>query len=104
MSQRRYCDVPPLRRSLKKLVDGPKVCITLLCNMGAMLTIRLDKNLQTLLDQACSLAGRTRSDLARDALRRQLTLAAFEELRRAAMCEASAAGFHTDEDVFDVVS
>lgn len=69
-----------------------------------MLTIRLDEDLQTLLDKACSLAGRTRSDMARDALRRQLTLAAFEELRRAALREASAAGFQTDEDVFDAVS
>ena len=72
--------------------------------MGAVLTIRLDEDLQALLDKACSLAGRTRSDMARDALRRQLTLAAFEELRRAAMREASAAGFRTDEDVFDAVS
>jgi predicted transcriptional regulator len=72
--------------------------------MGAMLTIRLDDDLQRLLDRACDLAGRTRSDLARDALRRQLSLATFEELRRAALPHASKAGFETDEDVFEAVS
>ena len=72
--------------------------------MNAVLTIRLDEDLQRLLDKACDLAGRTRSDLAREALRRQLTLAAFEELRRQALPHASKAGFETDEDVFAVVS
>ncbi len=72
--------------------------------MNAVLTIRLDEDLQSLLDRACSLSGRTRSDMARDALRRQLTLAAFEELRRKALQEASAAGFQTDEDVLEAVS
>ena len=72
--------------------------------MNAMLTIRLDEDLQVLLDKACDLAGRTRSDLARDALRRQLTLATFEELRRQALPHASKAGFEIDEDVFSAVS
>lgn len=72
--------------------------------MGSMLTIRLDEDLQELLDRACDVAGRTRSDLVRDALRRQLTLATFEELRRSALPAASEAGFRTDEDVFDAIS
>ena len=72
--------------------------------MGAMLTIRLDEELEKSLDQACGLAGRTRSDLVRDALKRQLTIATFEELRRAALPEATKAGFRTDEDVFAAVS
>ncbi|MCB1125395.1 MAG: CopG family transcriptional regulator [Verrucomicrobiae bacterium] len=72
--------------------------------VSAELTIRVDDDLQTLLDQACDLAGRNRSDLVRDALRRQLALTAFEELRRAALPHASRAGFETDEDVFGAVS
>lgn len=85
-------------------VDSILFCMTLSYIMGAVLTIRLDEDLQQLLDKACRLTGRTRSDMAREALRRQLTLAAFEELRRAAVREASAAGYQTDEDVFDAVS
>lgn len=73
-------------------------------HMSAVLTIRLDDNLEKLLDKACDLAGRTKSDLVRDALRRQLALAAFEELRREAIPHASKAGFATDEDVFEAVS
>jgi len=72
--------------------------------MSAMLTIRLDDDLQSLLDRACGAAGRTRSDLAREALRRQLTISTFEELRRQVMPLASEQGFETDEDVFRAIS
>ncbi|MFM8983078.1 MAG: hypothetical protein ACKOLA_09285, partial [Spartobacteria bacterium] len=53
--------------------------------MSAVLTIRIDDELESLLDRACGIAGRTRSDLAREALKRQLTIATFEELRRKVM-------------------
>jgi hypothetical protein len=48
--------------------------------------------------------GRTKSDVARDALRRQLTIQAFRRLRRKAMPLAAAAGYLVDEDVFSAVS
>lgn len=72
--------------------------------MSAVLTIRIDDELQALLDSACDAAGRTRSDLAREALRRQLTISTFEELRRQVMPLASEQGFRTDEDVFRAIS
>lgn len=70
----------------------------------ATLSIRLDKDLNRLLDKATRHAGRSRSDVARDALRRQLRLTQFEAVRRRLMPFAESRGFLTDEDVFDQVS
>ena len=49
-------------------------------------------------------AGRTRSDVVRDALRRQLSLAMFEQLREEVLPFAEARGYLTDEDLFQDVS
>ena len=67
-------------------------------------TIRLDPKLQRELDRICKRLGTTRSELVRDALRRQLALLQFEEARRRLMPYAEAQGFLTDEDVFSDVS
>jgi predicted transcriptional regulator len=68
------------------------------------MTIRLDEELERLLDRLCAETGRTRSDVVRDALRRQLALLRFEQLRRQVMPFAEARGYLTDEDVFRDVS
>ena len=47
---------------------------------------------------------RNRSDVVREALRRQLAIQAFEELRKRAAPFAEAAGYLTDEDVYRDVS
>jgi hypothetical protein len=47
---------------------------------------------------------RSRSDIARDALRRRLGVLQFEEARRTIMPIAEARGYLTDEDVFRAVS
>ena len=70
----------------------------------ATLSIRLDKDLDRLLDKASRQTGRNRSEVARDALRRQLRLTQFEAIRRRMMPFAEARGFLTDEDVFAQVS
>ena len=70
----------------------------------AALTIRLDPALERQLRRLARTTGRSRSDLVRDALRRQLALAQFDELRRKAMPLAEARGYLTDEDVFRDVS
>jgi len=64
------------------------------------LTIRLDKNLDDLLTKASRRSGRNRSEIAREALRRQLRISQFEALRRRMMPFAEARGYLTDEDVF----
>lgn len=68
------------------------------------LTIRLDGALQRQLDKLAKASGRSRSDIARDALRRQLALLQFEDARRQIIPFAEARGYLTDEDVFRAVS
>lgn len=68
------------------------------------ITIRLDEALERELTQASAQTGRTRSDLARDALRRQLALLRFERLRGRVLPLAESRGYLTDEDVFRDVS
>jgi predicted transcriptional regulator len=68
------------------------------------MTIRLEKDIERRLDEAARRTGKTRSEVVREALRRQLDLMEFEEARRRMMPYAEAAGFLTDEDVFREVS
>lgn len=68
------------------------------------LTIRLDEDLNELLSEAARLSGKNRSEIAREALRRQLRISQFEALRRRVMPFAEARGYLTDEDVFRDVS
>lgn len=70
----------------------------------AALTIRLDPALERQLAKAARRTGRSRSELVRDALRRQLALAQFDDLRRRIMPLAEARGYLTDEDIFHDVS
>lgn len=70
----------------------------------ATLSIRLDSDLDRLLGKASRQAGRSRSEVARDALRRQLRLTQFEAIRRRLMPFAEARGFLTDEDVFTKIT
>jgi len=68
------------------------------------LTIRLDDDLDRELARLAKQTGRTKSEVAREALRRQLAIHRFRKLRRDAMPYAAAAGYLTDEDVFRDVS
>ena len=75
-----------------------------LSQMQSVLTIRLDDDLDNLLEKVCARSGRNRSDVVRDALRRQLAVTAFDQLRSLTMPFAEAKGFLTDEDVFGAIS
>jgi predicted transcriptional regulator len=70
----------------------------------ATLTIRLDNDLDALLSRASKRSGRNRSEIAREALRRQLRLEQFDEIRKRIMPFAEARGFLTDEDIFSEIS
>jgi len=72
-------------------------------HMKKALTVRLDRDLERTLDQFCRRSKRKRSEVVRDALRRQLSLMTFEQLRHKAMPFAEARGFLTDEDVAKAV-
>ncbi len=79
-------------------------CLTLYDMKTSTLTIRIDKDLDDLLAKASRRSGRNRSEIAREALRRQLRISQFEALRRRMMPFAEARGYLTDEDVFAEVS
>jgi len=67
-------------------------------------TIRIEPDLQKLLDKVCRQSGRTRSDIIRDSLKRQLSIIRFKQLRRRVLPFAEARGYLTDEDVNKALS
>ena len=79
-------------------------CLTMYYMKTSTLTIRLDEDLDRLLTKAAKQAGRNRSEIAREALRRQLRVSHFEALRKKIMPFAEARGYLTDDDVFREVS
>jgi predicted transcriptional regulator len=91
-------------RALTRRLLAGKARITLHDMKNAVLTIRLDPDLQRQLARLARRTGRSRSDLAREALRRQLALTHFDDLRRRIMPFAEARGYLTDDDVFRDVS
>jgi predicted DNA-binding protein len=74
------------------------------CMSNRSLTIRLDEELEQGLEATCAETGRSRGEIVRDALSRQLQLMRFERLRRQALPFGEEAGWLTDEDVFTAVS
>ena len=72
--------------------------------MKGTITIRIDRNTERMLNRVAKLSGRTRSEITREALRRQLSLEFFERLRQRAMPFAEARGLLTDEDAFKAIS
>ena len=68
------------------------------------LTIRLDSKLDKALGRIAKRTGRTKSEIAREALERQIAVARFRELRAKTLPFAEAQGLLTDEDVFRAVS
>ena len=70
----------------------------------ATLTIRLDEKLERALERLAKTTGRSKSELAREALKRQIAIARFRELRRRTLPFAEAQGLLTDEDVFKALS
>ena len=72
--------------------------------MSTTLTVRLDDKLAQKLDHVAERSGRTRSDILRDALRRQLAIAILDEVREELVPLAEKHGWFTDEDVFNDVS
>lgn len=64
----------------------------------------MDPELGRLLAKASRRSGKSRSEIAREALRRQLRLAQFEEMRKRIMPFAETRGYLTDEDIFSEIS
>lgn len=68
------------------------------------LTIRLDKDLEKQLIRLAKRTGQSRSELVREALRRQFALVEQDHIRKRSIPFAEARGYLTDEDIFRDVS
>ena len=68
------------------------------------LTIRLDPALEKALERLARTTGKSKSEIAREALRREIAVTRFRELRRKALPFAEAQGLVSDDDVFRVLS
>jgi predicted transcriptional regulator len=69
----------------------------------ATITLRVPDELDQALEKQSSASGVSKSDLAREALRRFLTVSEFQRLRTKLVRRAQALGLHTDEDIFRVL-
>ena len=67
------------------------------------ITLRVPDELDRALDRQSSALGVSKSDLAREALRRYLRVAEFRALRKSLVPTAQSRGINTDEDVFKVL-
>ncbi len=72
--------------------------------MSTTLTVRLDERLAERLREFCARTGRSRSEIVRAAVRREMALESFEDVRREVLPLAEARGYLVDEDVFRDVS
>ena len=70
----------------------------------ATLTIRLDPHLEKQLTALAKATKRQKSEIVREALRREVALERFRSLRTTSLPLAEAAGYLTDEDVFRALS
>jgi predicted transcriptional regulator len=68
------------------------------------LTIRVDDDLEKDLEKLAKALHRSKSELAREMLRKRVAVEQFRALRRKALPLAEAAGYVSDEDVFDEIS
>lgn len=66
----------------------------------ATITLRLPDELDEELERRSAAQGVSKSDLAREALRRYLLVTDFRALRKELVARARALGLNTDEDVF----
>lgn len=68
--------------------------------MDTTLTMRIDKELEELLEEASKQSGHSKSELVRQALKRQLPFESFQQLRKQLLPCGEAQGWLTDVDVF----
>lgn len=67
------------------------------------LTLRVPDELDRALERESSALGISKSDFAREALRRYLRVAEFRALRTRLVVRAQASGINTDEEVFEAL-
>lgn len=68
------------------------------------LSIRIDEAFGERLDNVARSQGKSRSEMARELLRRRLAVEEFRSLRQRLRPYAEAAGYVTDDDFVDTIS
>ena len=79
----------------------PLIC-SILYYMGTI-TLRVPDDMDRALQRQSTALGISKSDLAREALKRYLRVTEFRSLRTKLVARAQASGINTDEDVFEVL-
>lgn len=69
----------------------------------ATITLRVPDALDKALERQCRAAGVSKSDIAREALRRYLAVGELQRIRARLVPRAQSLGLHTDDDVFDAL-
>ena len=82
----------------------PRVICNINHYMRATLTVSLPKEINAGLSSLVKRSGKSRSQVVQEALRRQIAIERFRDLREKIVPKGSRAGFHTDDDVFKVIS
>lgn len=72
--------------------------------MRTTLSISLPEDLNKELTRMVRRKGTSRSQIVQEALRRQIALDRFRDLRDRLLPKAGKAGFYTDDDVFEAIS
>ncbi|MDI6402803.1 ribbon-helix-helix protein, CopG family [Balneolaceae bacterium ANBcel3] len=72
--------------------------------MNTTISVRIDSELDKLLSSTAKRTGRAKSDLVREAIKRQLAVEAFQQLRNSILPFAESQGLLTDEDVWREIS
>ncbi len=72
--------------------------------MRATLTVSLPEKVSRELAALVKRSGKSRSQVVQDALRRQIAIERFRDLREKLVPKGGKAGFYTDDDVFKTIS
>ncbi len=72
--------------------------------MRTTVTVSLTEEIRCGLDALVKRSGKSRSQIAQDALRRHIAIERFRNLREKFVPKGAAGGFHTDHDVFEAIS
>ncbi|MEK6286166.1 MAG: ribbon-helix-helix domain-containing protein [Acidobacteriota bacterium] len=72
--------------------------------MSDTFTVSLPPSIRKELDALAKRTGKSRNQVVREAVRRQIALERFRALREQLVPKARARGIYTDEDVFNLVS
>lgn len=72
--------------------------------MGDSLIVSLPREIRKELDALVKRTGKTRNELVREAVRRQISLERFRALRERLVPKAQTRGLFTDDDVLKLVS